>query len=361
MLPISLFILFVFGVKVRPGCSDLLAIPQIIVDPEQINKGDDVKLRCEAERGIRCHFYTNQSSDPFRSVNYKSGVCQFSMSGKELMEKSAHQDKAEVFLSCSIERMKQDQVVESPRSGMKKLEVNDKFGNLHVRAESEHIHKDKLAKFRCEADRASRCFFYIESNPRPFISEVYRKKYKVCVLNMSGRDLLRHRGTGNSNEFSLSCSVELETEGQNIISQKSNSIKIKVEDVEGIEELTNPYPTQSVRDSYITSAEPRQPDNHLIWIVSGGLLFLVAAIVLTFCFFKHKRNKGDSRRASEQHGNNSNCAVYETINKEHQTSMLGEEESFVFYATVKHDKYPHKLAQKAELTDKCVYSTVVRH
>ncbi|XP_069042075.1 uncharacterized protein [Lepisosteus oculatus] len=92
-----------------------------------------------------------------------------------------------------------------------------------------YINVEDSVHVRCEAERGTSCDFYIDQNAAPFRSEPFSEKYKVCVLNLSGKELLGERGIGTSAEVFLSCAVQLVTEGQKITSQCSEWIRLKVD------------------------------------------------------------------------------------------------------------------------------------
>ncbi|XP_066568637.1 uncharacterized protein LOC136758290 [Amia ocellicauda] len=217
-----------FSVPVGP-----LGSPQILVSTQRIATADEVKIRCEAERGTRCHFYTDQSEVPFRSetVREEYKTYQISVFGMELLEDRALQDKAEVLVSCAVELMEDGHNITSQRSEGQKIEVVDTFGSVCVEVSHKHIKKEQNIRIRCESDKGTRCHFYTDPSETPFRSVPYRSN--VCQLTVSGRELLAegaHQGqAGTEIVVSVSCVVELVIERTIIPSQRSNKVTIEVE------------------------------------------------------------------------------------------------------------------------------------
>ncbi|XP_069036754.1 uncharacterized protein [Lepisosteus oculatus] len=349
--------LIVAGAEVTLSCSDPIECPLLKVEPEHINMEDFVRLRCEAERGEQCHFYTDQSPEPFRTVLNRFNVCQLSATGRELLENKTHVHTTEVFLSCAAEMIVGNQRVISEQSEVKKVEVVVNFGQLHLQVDPKHISTEDDVKVRCEVEKGTRCHFYMGQSDVPFRSELYRREYRVCLLTVSGRELLQEMGNRTRAEVSLSCAVELDIKGQSVSSHHSESIRIKVED----SRISTSGSTVTTSNSVTTGI-----GQHLKFIlpVAVVLFLLMSAAILGFHTLKHKRNKPDSKSDLEEHRNNSSeLAVYATVNKEQpQTAMqLEDVDTDVCYATVKQSKHPNKSAQTLQLSQKCEYATVMMH
>ncbi|XP_066568672.1 uncharacterized protein LOC136758326 [Amia ocellicauda] len=217
---------------------DPLIIPHLQVDSEHVYKEQQVQIRCNTEDGSHCHFYTDHSEVPFRSEKRRFKACLITVFGGELLEKRADQSRAEVFLSCAVELMMEGKNVSSQRSEKIKIGVSDEFRRLQIQVDPARVTAEQKARIRCEADRGTRCHFYTDQSEVPFRSEPYIEKYKICVLSVSGRELLRERGRSPRAEMSVSCAVELETRSEAVISQRSEEISIEVEGLVESEEPT---------------------------------------------------------------------------------------------------------------------------
>ncbi|XP_069036732.1 uncharacterized protein [Lepisosteus oculatus] len=292
--------LIVAGTEVTLSCSDPTECPLLKVEPEHIDMEDFVRLRCEAERGEQCHFYTDQSPEPFRTVLNRFNVCQLSATGRELLENKTHVHTTEVFLSCAAEMIVGNQRVISEQSEVKKVEVVVNFGQLHLQVDPKHISTEDDVKVRCEVEKGTRCHFYMGQSDVPFRSELYRREYRVCLLTVSGRELLQEMGNRTRAEVSLSCAVELDIKGQSVSSHHSESIRIKVEGLK-ISDIEVPI-TTSVTNSGVSTFESnitqinsttglRQYPYPFIWVAAAELFSLMATMVLSILYFRHKRDK----------------------------------------------------------------------
>ncbi|XP_066568632.1 uncharacterized protein LOC136758286 isoform X2 [Amia ocellicauda] len=271
------------GVEVRPASSDPLEIPHLQVDSEHVYKEQQVQIRCNTENGSHCHFYTDQSEVPFRSEKCRFKACLITVFGGELLEKRADQSRAEVLLSCAVELMMEGKNVSSQRSEKIKIEVSDKFRRLQIHVDPARVTAEQKARIRCEADRGTRCHFYINQDTVSFRSEPYR--LKACVLSVSGRQLLRERGRSPSAEVSVSCAVELETRSEAIISQRSEEISIKVEGL--VESEASTYvPETTVSTAAVSISGQFLPP--FLWVAAAELLCLMATAALSVLYFRHR-------------------------------------------------------------------------
>ncbi|XP_066568635.1 uncharacterized protein LOC136758287 [Amia ocellicauda] len=329
-----------------------LEIPHLQVDSEHVYKEQQVQIRCNTENGSHCHFYTDQSEVPFRSEKRRFKACLITVFGGELLEKRADQSRAEVFLSCAVELMMEGKNISSQRSEKIKIEVSDKFRRLQIHVDPARVTAEQKARIRCEADRGTRCHFYINQDTVSFRSEPYR--FKVCVLSVSGRELLRERGRSPRAEVSVSCAVELETRSEAIISQRSEEISIKVEGLVESEDTTY------VSDSDVSETEAGHFPPSLFWGAAAGLLLIMTAAVLT-CFVKHKRGRPVREHRDQQHGNHSfESCLYSTITAAPQQpeTHLQEDDNRVCYTTVIHTGSPRNSV--LQMHDKAVYATVMK-
>ncbi|XP_069042356.1 uncharacterized protein [Lepisosteus oculatus] len=98
---------------------------RIDMDLKRINADQNATIRCEAERGTRCHFYTDESEAPFKSVPFREQykVCFLTLSGKELLGQRGTGNKTEVVLSCAVELGTLGQTSTSQRSKSITVEV----------------------------------------------------------------------------------------------------------------------------------------------------------------------------------------------------------------------------------------------
>ncbi|XP_069042076.1 uncharacterized protein [Lepisosteus oculatus] len=290
----KLFILFLtlMGFQVCPGWSvtDLLLQPLIELDQEQIDIEDYARARCESDSGRQCHFYIDKSQNPFRSTPHSFGVCQLTVYVSELLENKTRQDKMEIFLSCTVETLIGNQAVLSKRSGMKKLEV---FDSLRIVVDTEHIRKEKIVTIRCETRRGTRCHFYTDESRAPFRTVPFREEFKVCLLTVTGWELLGQRSKGTGTDVFLSCAAELTTEGRTVFSLSSRSIRIQVENyTEANSTLGSEIEGFSPGFNYTeaNSTLGYEHDHHFFILVAAGasgLLFLVVAVVLISLYFKN--------------------------------------------------------------------------
>nr|XP_015197985.1 PREDICTED: uncharacterized protein LOC107076831 [Lepisosteus oculatus] len=205
----------------------------------------------------------------------------------------------EIFLSCTVETQTGNQTVISKRSGMKKLEVFDTFGSLSIDVDMEHIKKETIITVRCETERGTRCHFYTDEGRAPFRTVPFREQFKVCLLTVSGWELLEQRGKGNAAEVFLSCAAELTTEGRSVSSDRSRAIRIQVENPEESEPTSNRLgefglPTVSYITDYNVSRSGVGTLPHtFIWVAAGELISLMLTALLSSLYFKHKRDKQD--------------------------------------------------------------------
>ncbi|XP_069042354.1 uncharacterized protein [Lepisosteus oculatus] len=364
----TLFVLFhiLMGLEVSPVWSDILLQPLIELDQEQIDIEDYARARCESDSGRQCHFYIDKSPNPFKSTPHSFGVCQLTVYASELLENKTRQDKMEIFLSCAVETQTGNQTFISKRSGVKKLEVFDKFGSLSIDVDMEQIKKETIITVRCETERGTRCHFYTDEGRAPFRTVPFREQFKVCLLLVSGWELLEQRGKGTGAEVSLSCAAELTTEGRSVSSGRSRAIRIQVESLEESQSTKNRTTDSkdfntglNLTETNFTSGSAPRPE-FFIFLAAVVLPILVVIAVLISLSFKIKRRKQEREREMEEEGNNT--IVYATIDKAatRTTTQLQEREADVCYATVK-AKLPKKQTTVVELNLKSEYATVKMH
>ncbi|XP_069036780.1 uncharacterized protein [Lepisosteus oculatus] len=306
----SFVTLFIAWVEVGPSNSDLLVHPLLEVNPQHINIEEFIQIICKHERGTSCQFYTDQTPAHFQSTPGKTGVCQLSVSGIELLQGEAHQKKTEVNLSCSVELNTRNQSTISQRSETKTIEVIVSFGRVHIQA-SKPFNKEEDLKLRCEAAKGTHCHFYVDRNKLPFRSAPYRQEYNLCHLSVSGRELLVESGGVTIAQVFLSCAVELEIEGYTVTSQRSELIPVEVEGLEYSDVATAVPITTNVQNSTpsnfnttglvsvltptVAQTEGQYP-YVFIWVAAGEFFSLMATAGLSVCYFKYKRDNQYSER-----------------------------------------------------------------
>ncbi|XP_069036674.1 uncharacterized protein [Lepisosteus oculatus] len=102
--------------------------PRINVHEEIFTERSQVKIRCEAERGIHCHFYVNQNNEsmvPLVKEPFKKEfkVCIATMFGSELLERRGNGNSTEVILSCTVEFQGKEKTFISPPSEKRIIKV----------------------------------------------------------------------------------------------------------------------------------------------------------------------------------------------------------------------------------------------
>ncbi|KAL4609280.1 hypothetical protein GN956_G23462 [Arapaima gigas] len=103
----------------------------ISAERRDISAEESTRVRCEAQRGSRCRFYTDRSESPLRTEEFRSRACMVSLTGKEILAKSVpHSEGTEVLLSCDVELEKdREEVISSGRSKGVNVIV---FGVIHA-------------------------------------------------------------------------------------------------------------------------------------------------------------------------------------------------------------------------------------
>ncbi|XP_015198019.1 uncharacterized protein [Lepisosteus oculatus] len=239
---------------------------------------------------------------------------------------------------------------------------SDQFKGFHIQVDLKHIDKEERVTVRCEAERGTHCHFYTDLSNAPFRTVPFREKYKVCFLTVSGRELLKGRGSGTSTEVFVSCAVEVVRAGDRVTSQRSEIIGIRVDGVPDVTEshITAKSPdvtgTQSTTNSHVFFSG-KFPEI-VTWGAGGGLLFLMTVGVVTFLCLKRK--KQDSERDTE-HGNNCpETGTYPSVKEEWISMEQQERENEVCYATVKL-KVPKKVVPVVQFDERSEYATVRIH
>ncbi|XP_069042361.1 uncharacterized protein [Lepisosteus oculatus] len=189
------------------------------------------------------------------------------------------------------------------------------FGSVEIEVDLKQINKEEQVMIRCEAARGTWCHFYTLQSETPFKSVPFREEYKVCFLTASGKELLGQRGSGIRTEVVLSCAVELDTQEQTATSQRSQSITVEVEDATGSEV------------SISAAAGPGDSKKKTIWVAVCVVLFLMAAVILAFLYFRSRQNKKNSERnlSSCRHLQNrtmdSDTGIYANIHIQHTNKL----------------------------------------
>ncbi|KAL4593599.1 hypothetical protein GN956_G26476, partial [Arapaima gigas] len=77
---------------------------RISAERSDIDVEESTRVRCEAQRGSRCRFYTDRSESPLKTEEFRFRACMVSLTGKEILAKTVpHSEGTEVLLSCDVE------------------------------------------------------------------------------------------------------------------------------------------------------------------------------------------------------------------------------------------------------------------
>ncbi|XP_069042359.1 uncharacterized protein [Lepisosteus oculatus] len=204
------------------------------------------------------------------------------------------------------------------------------FGSVEIEVDLKQINKEEQVMIRCEAARGTWCHFYTLQSETPFKSVPFREEYKVCFLTASGKELLGQRGSGIRTEVVLSCAVELDTQEQTATSQRSQSITVEVEGLENKEVTSTAAIITNATGSEVSisaAAGPGDSKKKTIWVAVCVVLFLMAAVILAFLYFRSRQNKKNSERnlSSCRHLQNrtmdSDTGIYANIHIQHTNKL----------------------------------------
>ncbi|XP_069042355.1 uncharacterized protein [Lepisosteus oculatus] len=230
-------LLIIVGVHVRSEVSGLLQKPYIESPEKQMNIEDTIMIRCKFGSGIRCYFYNNQSEVPFRTMPFKEDFqfCHVSVSIEELVGEKEFGASTEVFLSCVVEVMVDGQLMSSMSSDFWQLKVVDKLSQLgrpRIEPHSKPVKGEDVVQMFCYADTGTRCHFYNNFDTVPLVSVPYSKEFNACSLALPVKELVSERHSGKSPQILLRCSVEVKLGETMVISRRSQSIRVNLEDDE---------------------------------------------------------------------------------------------------------------------------------
>ncbi|KAL4601484.1 hypothetical protein GN956_G25883 [Arapaima gigas] len=99
---------------------------------------------------------------------------------------------------------------------MRKMVVTDLFV-ARISAKKNIIGAEGSTRGRCEAERGSRCRFYIDQSESPPMTEDLESR--ACMVSLTGKEILAK--TVHHSEITqllLSCDVELEKDREEVIS-----------------------------------------------------------------------------------------------------------------------------------------------
>ncbi|XP_066568673.1 uncharacterized protein LOC136758328 [Amia ocellicauda] len=221
------------SVKVEVVGKELRTTLSIEAVQKLFNIEDSVVFRCQSNKGSLCHFYTDGSQVPFRSVPFRTEYqhCHISVSAEELLGERGSQLRTEVSVSCAVELTMDGEPNIVHYSDTVTVEIADrfsKFGRPRVEVDPQLVNEDDLIRVLCLAGTGMRCFFYNGNNKMPFNAVVFNETSKACSLTVLGKDLPSERHRGNSSETLLSCAVEAKLGESTVKSRRSESVKVEV-------------------------------------------------------------------------------------------------------------------------------------
>ncbi|MFT7819385.1 uncharacterized protein LOC108923588 [Arapaima gigas] len=99
-----------------------------------------------------------------------------------------------------------------------------------VTAAPERCNVTEQLKICCEAQSGDFCLFYKDLSEVPFRKVEFNTQYKVCLLFISGKELVGEKHLQLEREVFLSCAVGLNSTGGSRVSQRSEKKKMVVTD-----------------------------------------------------------------------------------------------------------------------------------
>ncbi|XP_048876157.1 uncharacterized protein LOC125746323 [Brienomyrus brachyistius] len=350
--------------------------PTMEVEPKIVSWTQLATVRCSAQKGYRCNFYTNESHVPFKTVQFKSlsGICQAQVMWNEV-SMSSHNV---VIVSCDVEVNVESGIPRSPRSDGQIFQVIDLTSELHVDSMRDARLGD-VARLRCTAKQGTRCQFIAGVGEAVLDTVLFR--HGVCQLSVPGRELLRH-SQGGIGPVPVRCVVELELrDGALRTSKPSAAITIEVHD---FEEYTTQFTaslkydateastfsdTVSVTAPAITVDSPKGV-HMLLWSVIGGLsaLFLMGVLITLLTLKQNfsccKRNPQQVPDAADASAADSHMTGSDLQNYRGSSPRLVQDlESDVCYASVLHPNSSHfppseRVTMETQDVTTCLYATV---
>nr|XP_023647019.1 uncharacterized protein LOC111833224 [Paramormyrops kingsleyae] len=281
--------------------------PIMEVEPRIVSWTQAATLRCSAQKGDRCHFYTNESHVPFKTVQFKSmsGICQAQVMWNDVTMSSHNV----VLVSCAVEVNVEGAIQFSPRSDGQIFQVIDLTSGLRVDSDVRNVMLEDVARLRCTAKQGSRCRFI--AGVGEAVLDTVSFRHGVCQLSVPGRELQRH-SQGGTGPVPVRCVVEMELQDGALLTSKP-SVSITIE-VHGFEEYTTQFTASLTNDAtegstFSSSAGFTAPAltvdspngvHMLLWSVIGGLSALLLMGVLTTLLLTLKQNFSCCKRDPQQ-------------------------------------------------------------
>ncbi|XP_039626127.1 uncharacterized protein LOC120539811 isoform X2 [Polypterus senegalus] len=220
----------IFMISPRQGSTGCqLQKAKMVFTPNVIEKmSNEHTISCLAPQcvyGVRCHFYKEAESEPFRSVSSDSHQCDFTARGDELLGDVELKSEGILHYSCDYESIINSTT--SERSDNHNVKVQQSV-NAEVKLLTTEIQKTESIMIKCQGDQAVKGFCYFYKNEALFFSEVYITEERACVITLFGYQLLDQRTMKSVTQVNVSCEIKVIGNDDKWTSRRSRKLTLNI-------------------------------------------------------------------------------------------------------------------------------------
>ncbi|KAG9353950.1 hypothetical protein JZ751_012074 [Albula glossodonta] len=200
--------------------------------------GDTVHIRCilnprscgHLHTDGRCRFYTNGSTEFFRTASYKPecNCCNVLVFVEEFVGDADFRGRAEVSLTCSASALPQ---ITHKNPEANRIVVIDRLRNIprpRIEVDPKWVKPAGSVNISCRADKGQSCAFYTNNIAAHFRKSPYSEELGGCRVSVLGVDLLGERDGEGGAEVQLRCAVEVEVGGEVLPSRLSHAVTLEI-------------------------------------------------------------------------------------------------------------------------------------
>ncbi|XP_039625583.1 uncharacterized protein LOC120539517 isoform X1 [Polypterus senegalus] len=215
--------------NVKGNASCELQKPEMEIMPNVIEMmSREHTISCSAPQcvsGVRCRFFREAESEPFRSVSSDSNQCDFTASGGELLGDMDPKSLGYLHFSCDSKNIINSET--SGRSDSFEVIVKE-LVKAEIKIATTEDQKNQSIMIRCEGDRPVKglCLFY--KNEDLLQSETYFTDAKACVILVLKYQLLDPKSVKRVTQVNVSCEIEVIRENDKWISRRSRNVTVDI-------------------------------------------------------------------------------------------------------------------------------------
>ncbi|XP_039625584.1 uncharacterized protein LOC120539517 isoform X2 [Polypterus senegalus] len=226
--------------NVKGNASCELQKPEMEIMPNVIEMmSREHTISCSAPQcvsGVRCRFFREAESEPFRSVSSDSNQCDFTASGGELLGDMDPKSLGYLHFSCDSKNIINSET--SGRSDSFEVIVKE-LVKAEIKIATTEDQKNQSIMIRCEGDRPVKglCLFY--KNEDLLQSETYFTDAKACVILVLKYQLLDPKSVKRVTQVNVSCEIEVIRENDKWISRRSRNVTVDIYAMDPIDMTSN--------------------------------------------------------------------------------------------------------------------------